>query len=111
MAEQLHRRFHTQQVRSLLEDYLEVLGIKPRRFFALFQQYRRTPYGFSIQYTRKAINPKISKETKQHILKECHLEKELIEKSDAPIRWDNYSYIRDQLYYEYGQKRCPCPPS
>jgi len=114
MAEQLHRRFHNEQVRSLLERYLakevelryvlEILGIKRRRFFVLLKQYKRNPRAFSIQYTRKTINRKISKETEESIIKELNLDKRLIENSDMPIRFYNYSSIKDQLYHKYRQK-------
>ena len=80
MAEQLHKRFRDEQVKSLLERYvsreikinyvLEILGIERRRFFKLLEQYRNNPNSFSIQYARKAINRKIDEGTENKIIKE-----------------------------------------
>ena len=72
---QIHKRFTDDQVKNLLQRYLEkgierkyiqeILGIKKRRFFELIQEYRSDPGKFSIQYDRKAktrsIDPGIEK--------------------------------------------------
>ncbi len=56
MANQLHRKFSTEQVKSLLERYLskeikighilEILGLRRSRFFELLKEYRRDSEGF-----------------------------------------------------------------
>jgi hypothetical protein len=114
MATQLHKRFPDEQIKSLFERYLskeielkyllEILGIKRRRFFELLKEYRNDPDSFSVSYHRKGVTRKIDKEIEENIVKELSLEKRLIENKDMPIRFYNYSYIKDQLYDKYGQK-------
>jgi len=79
MAEQLHKRFADEQVRELLEKYinkkielkyvLDILGIKRRRFFKLLQEYRKDPSSFSIAYVREKRTRGIKKEIERNILK------------------------------------------
>lgn len=111
---QLHNKFTDTQVRELIEWYLakkigrkyvqEILGIKKTRFFALVQKMREYPDKFSILYTRNTPTRKISKEVEGYIVKELEKEKELIENKDIPIKHYNYSYIKDILERDYGQK-------
>jgi len=114
MAQQLHKRFSTQEVKMLLEKYLnekvrlvyilEILKIKRTRFFELLRQYRKDPDNFSIQYERKRATRKISENVEKNIISELKKEKKLIEDKNIPITYYNYSYIRDQLYQNYRQK-------
>jgi len=114
MVHQLHKRFPDQQVKSLLQRYLdkeiklnyiiEILGIKRRRFFQLLKEYREDSENFSIAYKREKRTRTISKEIEENILKELSIERGLIGNRDMPIRSYNYSYIRDQLWSKYGQK-------
>ena len=114
MAKQLHKKFPDEQIKSLLERYLwkkieinhilGILGIKRSRFFELLKEYRNDPDNFSISYSRKRSTRKISNAIEENIFKELSLEKELIENKDMPIRFYNYSYIKDQLYDRYRQK-------
>lgn len=53
---------------------------------------------------RRSFARKIDKEIEETILKELSTEKRLIENSDMPIRFYNYSHIKDQLYDKYRQK-------
>ena len=58
---QLHKKFTDDQVKTLIERYLEkeieshyvqeILNIGKTRFFALVKSYRENPDKFSIQYT------------------------------------------------------------
>ena len=114
MSKQLHQNFSDSQVKSFLKSYLDkkiklayilpMLGIKRRRFFALLAQYRKDPDNFSIQYKRKTTNRKIDPEIENNILKELELERNLIKNNDIPIKWYNYSYIKDLLAQKYGQQ-------
>ncbi len=114
MSKQLHQNFSDSQVKSFLKSYLDkkiklayilpMLGIKRRRFFALLAQYRKDPDNFSIQYQRKTTNRKIDPEIENNILKELELERNLIKNNDIPIKWYNYSYIKDLLEQKYGQQ-------
>jgi len=118
MAQQLHRRFSTEEVKMLLEKYLnekvklvyilEILKIKRTRFFELLRQYREDPDNFSIQYERKRATRRISEEVEKNIINELKKEEKLIEDKNIPITYYNYSYIRDQLYQNYRQKATLC---
>ena len=111
---QLHKRFTDSQVKELIEGYLrkeiergyiqEVLGIGKTRFFALIKAYRHNPHEFSIQYTRHTKTRTIPQEVEENILKELHIERNLTEDKDVPLRQYNYSYIRDLLETNYHQK-------
>jgi len=114
MAKQLHRRFSDEEIKMLLEKYLnekvelsyllETLRIKRRRFFGLLEGYKKDPDNFSIQYKRKSATRRISDEVEKNIINELKKEKKLIEDKSIPITFYNYSYIKDQIYQSYEQK-------
>jgi len=114
MSKQLHKNFTDEQVKLLLKSYvdkeikinyiLQMLKIKRRRFFELLAKYRKDPDNFSIQYERKTINRKIDPDIEKNIVKELEIEKDLIENKEVPIRYYNYSYIKDILENDYNQK-------
>ena len=114
MAKQLHKRFSTEEVKMLLQKYvnenvelvyiLEILKIKRTRFFELLKQYKSDPDNFSIQYKRKRATKTISEDVEENIISELEKEKRLIEDKSIPISFYNYSYIKDQIYQAYGQK-------
>ena len=111
---QLHKKFTDEQVKELLSRYLkreierdyiqEIFGIKRRRFCELVKKYQEDPNSFSIQYTRKKATRKIPQMAEKNILKELSIEKKLIQDKDVPIRFYNYSYIKDHLENAYDQK-------
>jgi hypothetical protein len=96
----------TEQVKVLLKGYCqglldrsaieEVLAIGKSRFFALLNEYRRDPDGFSITYERQS-RPRLSVRVEAEIEKELMLEKSLIDDSTLPITRYNYAAIRDRL--------------
>jgi hypothetical protein len=114
MSKQLHQNFSDDQVKSLLKSYLDkkikldyilqMLEIKRRRFFELLAKYRQDPDNFSIHYGRKTINRKIAPEIEKNIVKELKMERDLIKNKAIPIKWYNYSYIKDLLEQKYGQQ-------
>jgi len=114
MSKQLHQNFIDEQIKLLLKSYvdkeikinyiLSILGIKRRRFFELLARYKKDPDNFSIQYNRKTINRKIDQAIETNIIKELKMEKDLIKNKDIPIKWYNYSYIKDLLEQKYNQK-------
>jgi hypothetical protein len=114
MSKQLHKNFTDGQVKLLFEKYskgeiklnyiLQILRIKRSRFFELLAKYRQDPDSFSIQYERKTINRKINPDIEKNIVKELKIEKDLIKNKDIPIKWYNYSYIKDLLEQKYSQK-------
>lgn len=114
MSKQLHKNFTDGQVKTLLKSYLDkkikinyilqMLKIKRSRFFELLAKYRKDPDNFSIQYERKTINRKIDPDIERNIIQELKIEKDLIKAKDIPIKWYNYSYIKDLLEQKYGQR-------
>jgi len=114
MSNQLHKNFTDGQVKSLFEKYskkeirldyiLQMLKIKRSRFFELLAKYRQDPDSFSIQYNRKTINRKIDPDIERNIVKELKIEKDLIKTKEVPIKYYNYSYIKDLLEQKYNQK-------
>ena len=77
MIKQLRKKFSTEEVKMLLQKYLdekvnpiyimETLRVKRRRFFQLLRQYKKDPENFSIQYKRKSANRKITKDIEKNI--------------------------------------------
>ncbi len=114
MSKQLHKNFTDGQVKSLFEKYskkeiklnyiLQILRIKRSRFFELLTRYRKDPDNFSIRYKRNTSNYKINPEIEANIIQELETEKDLIKAKDIPIKYHNYSYIRDLLEQKYNQK-------
>jgi len=112
--EQLHKKFTGYQIKELICRYLrkeiersyiqEILGIGKTRFFALVKKYRKDPDSFSIEYKRKKASRKISKEIEDSIMKELEIDKRLIADPEVPLRSYNYSYIKDRLLSNYGQR-------
>ena len=80
MAEQLHKRFSTEEVKMLFQKYLdekvklvyllEILQVTGRRFFQLLKEYRKDPNNFSIQYKRKSATRRISEKVEKNIINE-----------------------------------------
>jgi len=111
---QLHKKFTDDQVKELINRYLkkkiarkyiqEILGIKKTRFFALIKRLKANPENFSITYSRKIPTRKISKDIEKNIVKELKCEKDLIKAKDVPIKYYNYSYIKDLLEQKYHQR-------
>ncbi len=114
MSNQLHKNFTDGQVKSLFEKYskkeiklnyiLQILRIKRSRFFELLTRYRKDPDNFSIQYKRETSNYRIDPKIETNIIRELMIEKGLIKNKDIPIKWYNYSYIKDLLEQKYSQK-------
>ena len=114
MSKQLHKNFTDGQVKSLFEKYskkeirlnyiLQMLKIKRSRFFELLAKYRKELDNFSIQYKRNTSNYRIDREIEANIIQELKIEKDLIKAKEVPIKYYNYSYIKDLLEQKHGQK-------
>lgn len=110
--QQIHKRLSESQVIVILENYLageikasvarENLGIKKSRFFKLVSAYKNSPDKFSIKYERNGSNRKISDTAEKKILSELKAEQKLIKNKNNPIRFYNYSAIKDILNDEYS---------
>jgi len=114
MTKHLHKKFSTEEVKILLQKYLnekielvyilKILGIKRRRFFRLLKEYKKDPDSFSIQYKRTIPTRKISRDVEKNIVNELKKEKELIEDKEIPLTFYNYSYIKDLISQKYKQE-------
>lgn len=103
---QLHKRFSNEQVKLLLQGYIQgriaraevegILQINKTRFFALVKEYRQAPDAFSLDYQRETP-ARLSTEVEAAIARELLREKELVENPKLPIGSYNYSAIRDRL--------------
>ena len=113
MAKHIHQKFTTEQVKDLMERYIqkkierkyiqEILGIKRRRFFVIIKNYKNNPENFSIEYSRKSPK-RISEKIEKNIIKELKADKKIIKDKSTVMRSYNYSYIKDRLENEYNQK-------
>jgi hypothetical protein len=111
---QVHKKFTDDQVKNLLQRYVqkeierkyiqEILGIKKRRFFALLKQYRTNPKKFSIEYVRNSKTRSIDTTIEKNIIKELKIDKKAIQNKHIPLKYYNYSYIKDRLETKYKQK-------
>ncbi len=104
--DQLHKRFTIEQVKVLLQGYVqgtmsraeveEMLNIGKTRFFALLKEYQQSPATFSIAYERDTPG-RLSASVEAAIERELLREKELVDDPDLPISDYNYSALRDRL--------------
>lgn len=109
---QLHKKFTDDQIKGLISRYLkkkierkyvqEILSIKKIRFFALVKRLKTDPENFSISYSRRIPTRIISKDIEKNIIKELQVEKDLIKSKDVPIKYYNYSYIKNLLEQKYN---------
>ena len=113
MATQIHKRFTTEQIKELLQKYLnkeierkyveQILGIKKAMFFRILKSYRNNPKQFSVDYKRSGEAKRIAPEIKNNIIKELAKDKPAIENKDIPLYRYNYSYVQKRLKKEYKQ--------
>jgi len=113
--QQIHKRLSEEQVILILEKYLskeidldyalENLNIKRSRFFDYLKSYQEDFDNFTINTPRNQSDKrKISKEAERAIIKELKKEKMLIENKDMPIKFYNYSSVRDDIQDKYNLK-------
>lgn len=113
MPTQIHKKFSNEQVKELLQKYLnkaverkhlqEILGIGKSRFFEIVQSYRTNPEAFSVEYKRASPTRSIAPEIKQNIVKELAIDQVAIKDKDVPLYRYNYSYIQKRLKKTYKQ--------
>jgi len=113
MAKQIHKKFTNEQVKELLEKYLnkeierkyieQIWGIKKAQFFRILAAYRKNPKEFSVEYKRSGQTRSIAPEVKNNIIKELAIDKKAIQNKDIPLYRYNYSYIQKRLEEKYDQ--------
>ncbi len=109
---QIHKSFSTEQVKDLFKRYIskeierlyiqELLGIQKAQFFRLLKEYKDNPVNFTINYTRQSPK-RLSPLVEENIIKELQIDKEAIGNKDIPLKYYNYSYVKDRLEKVYGQ--------
>lgn len=114
MAQQLHKQFSNQEVKAVLEKYekkvlaleevLIFLKIKRSRFFVLLKQYREDPESFSIEFKREKAPRGIDPKNEKKIIGELKKEAALISDKRNPVRFFNYSYLKEILAEKHGVK-------
>lgn len=113
--QQLHKRLTLDQVKNIFAKYqsgelrakdaINYLEISRSRFYVLYNEYESDPTRFSIEYSRKTVNRKISNKAEKQIIKELKIEKEkIIDNPNVPTKRYNYSYIKNILQNEHGIK-------
>ena len=112
--EQLHKRFTNEQVKDLMQRYInkelkrqhiqQMLKIGKTRFFALVEAYRTDPEKFSIEYERQTKTRSIDPAIEKNILKELKTTQSFIEDKSMPVWSYNYSFIKKDLEAAKNQK-------
>ncbi len=108
---QVHKRLDDEQARLILKQYDDnvlvfnaasaQLGVKRRRFFQLLKLYRKNPNTFTVSYKRNAP-ARITAEAEASIQDELLKEQQLIADKNIPIKFYNYSAVRDTLLENHG---------
>lgn len=114
MTEQIHKRLIDEQVRMILERYvkkelstkqgMDLLGLKRSQFFEWVKKYKKGSEDFSIEYKRSNEHRRISEAIEENIFRELKLDKALINDRAMPVRFYNYSFIKDQIEKKYQQE-------
>ena len=107
MCKHLRKLFSAEQVKEVFRRYLArqigidqasaMLKIRRRQFFKLLKVYRQRPESFSLDYTRKAPPRKIDAKAEAKITQELRKEAEIIRDKTNPVRYYNYSYVKEVL--------------
>lgn len=107
MGKHLRKLFSTKEVKEIFERYLSqeigieqalaLLKIRRRQFFKLLKSYREGPGDFSLDYKRTTPPRKIDTKSETRIIKELKKEAEIIRSESNPVKFYNYSYLKDIL--------------
>jgi len=107
MGKHLRKLFSADDVKEVFQRYLSreiavdqalaMLKIRRRQFFKLLKLYREKPESFSLDYTRKAPSRKIDAKAEAKITQELKKEAEIIGDKRNPVRFYNYSYVKEIL--------------
>ena len=107
MGKHLRKLFSADQVKEVFRRYLArqigvdqasaMLKIRRRQFFKLLKLYRDRPESFSLQYARKRPPRRIDAKAEAKITQELKKETEIIRDKRNPVRFYNYSYVKEIL--------------
>lgn len=79
------------------KDAQAKLGLKHSRFFDLARAFTDDQSSFTLVRKEGERTSRISANAERRIMEELEQEKKLIDNRDVPIRWYNYSAVRDTL--------------
>ena len=97
-ADQVKEVFHRYLARQIAVDQASaMLKIRRRQFFKLLKLYRERPKSFSLEYTRKTPPRTIDAKAEAKITQELKKEAEIIRDKRNPVRFYNYSYLKEIL--------------
>ncbi len=106
MHSQLHRRLDSELVRRIVSQYdghqltlpaaMAQLGVGRSRFFTLLSQYRDNSADFKVSYQRQS-RKRLTDASEEKITDELKKEHAMITDKTLPIKWYNYSAVRDTL--------------
>lgn len=112
MGQHLRKLFSTKEVKEIFERYLSreigteqalaLMKIRRRQFFKLLKSYRESPNDFSLDYKRKTSPRTIDAKAEAKIVKELKKEKTIIEDTNNPVKFYNYSYLKTVLEEKHG---------
>ena len=107
MGKHLRKLFSAKEVKEVFQRYLAqeiaveqalaMLKIQRRQFFKLLKVYRKRPDDFSLDYKRKSPPRKIDAKSEARIIRELKKEAEIIRDKSNPVRFYNYSYLKEIL--------------
>ena len=107
MGKHLRKLFSVDQVKEVFRRYparqigvdqaSAMLKVRRRQFFKLLKLYWDGPESFSLQYTRKTPPRRIDAKAEAKITQELKKETEIIRDKRNPVRFYNYSYVKEIL--------------
>lgn len=111
MGKHLRKLFSTKEVQEIFERYLSreigvehtlaLLKIRRRQFFKLLKSYRESPSDFSLDSKRTDVPRKIDAKSEAMIMRELKKEAEIIQSESNPVKFYNYSYLKETLEKKY----------
>jgi len=114
MTKQLHRRFTDDQIKLLLDLYLnktirlqqilQQLECTKGRFYQILREYRKDPTNFTIAYAQNKPNRRLSEEADKIIREELEKDRKLIGNEEIPIWQYNYAAVRDNVVKRLNRK-------
>ncbi|MDY6863596.1 MAG: hypothetical protein SV062_11505 [Thermodesulfobacteriota bacterium] len=114
MAEQLHKKFTDDQIKLLLDLYinktislyqaLQQLECTKGRFYQILKEYRKAPEKFTIAYARNKPQHHLPKEVDTAIREELKGDRRLIGDREIPVWQYNYAAIRDNVVKRLNRK-------
>lgn len=113
MGEQLHKRFTDEQIKLLLDLYLQKaltieevliqLHCSRARFFQLLKKYRAAPDNFTLSYPHRRSHHRLPEEVDKIIRNELETDYRLIRDPETTITNFNYAYLTDCINKQIKQ--------